>query len=653
MKESQDNLDVELRWQVRNSLLWLETDLGARPVTSADVVGVEHRGQATIDGINTYVKPSMDLPHISFNRFPLSLIFTLLMPSVSHQKPELHLQATFGKQIYSLEHPPHGDQLIIQDNQWYPLFESEVQEMNCLLDKAGILSLGRITFQQAICLLQQNSYLIRVENFSEIKEIDNHVADDFEKFSQKLKSKGFKANLYDYQKSGLTWLKAIVDEGLGCVLADEMGLGKTLQIIALLTCYKNEEGSTCLVIAPATLLENWRREFVKFSPRLSVLIHSGLERTGFPSALKKYDVIITSYDLAVRDQGMLGMIRWDFVILDEAQAIKNPETHRAKAVKNLDRQYSIAVTGTPVENRLLDLWSIMDFACPNLLGSYADFNKIYTDDIESAERLEKIVTPLILRREVSEVARDLPEKIVIPQAVVMTQMEKEEYEHLRLKARQEYGQHAGLVSLLLLRQYCTHRLLIDEFALSSDHASTPLSSSKFQRLLEILEEIFAHSGKAIIFTSFHKMTDMIATEIPICFEVPSWQIDGRTVIPERQAIVDQFSNHEGPAVLVLNPKAAGTGLNITAANHVVHYNLQWNPAVEDQATSRAYRRGQDRPVTVHRLFYPLTVEEIINERLERKRDLAETAVIGTEGKLMDARDIARAMQLSPILFQGG
>ena len=457
---------------------------------------------------------------------------------------------------------------------------------------------------------------------------------------------GFRANLYPYQKTGISWLKSISEERLGCVLADEMGLGKTLQIFAVLSFYIIKWKLPSLVIAPATLLENWRREFAQFSPEITVCVHSGSERTGFPSQLKNYNIVVCSYDTAVRDQGLLGMLEWGFVVLDEAQAIKNPETRRAIAVKGLKRRIAIAVTGTPVENRLIDLWSIMDFTCAGLLGTLEVFEKNFGNDNRSAEELEAVVSPLILRRRVADVATDLPKKIIISQAVNMSDNEIREYELLRQQVINEYGKSATFVSLLRLRQYCTHPLIVkSNFAVST---SSVLGSSKYCRLLEILEEIFSNCEKVIVFTSFIGMSNIFSEDIPLRFNVPIWKINGRTPVGDRQNLVDQFSEVVGAAILVLNPKAAGTGLNITAANHVIHYTLEWNPAVEDQATARAFRRGQTLPVTVHRLFYPDSVEEIINDRLRRKRQLAETAVVGTEASELDMADIANAIKISPV-----
>jgi len=614
-------------------------------VSAKDIVRVEFKGQLFVGGISVSARPSDHLPSIHFNRFPCDLKIKLLMPSGPLQRPRLEYFAFLGGHSFSIERIPDSDQIIIGDN-WYPLISENIQDIRDLLNRSAVTEPGVITLRQALELMKEESPLIWIENAAtESGDIclSTSICDQA---LMLLKANGFQANLYPYQKNGVSWLKSISEEGLGCVLADEMGLGKTLQVIAVLSYFKISWNQPSLIIAPATLLENWRREFARFSPRMNVLIHSGNGRTGFPSQLKKHDIVVCSYDTAVRDQGLFGMIKWGFVVLDEAQAIKNPETRRAIAVKELKKRVAIAVTGTPVENRLADLWSIMDFSCPGLLGSREAFEQNYGDDYQSAEKLETVVSPLMLRRKVADVATDLPGKIIIPQPVNMTDGEVREYEEIRQQIADDYGKSANLISLLRLRQYCTH-----PFLLQSDVDETytpPMQSSKFCRLLEIIEEIVINREKAIIFTSFTAMSDLLCRDLSARFAVPSSQIDGRTPVKKRQRIVDRFSDVTGAAILVLNPRAAGTGLNITAANHVIHYTLEWNPAVEDQATARAFRRGQKLPVTVHRLFYPDTVEEVINDRLDRKRQLAETAVVGTEASEVEVADIARALQLSPL-----
>jgi SNF2 family DNA or RNA helicase len=454
---------------------------------------------------------------------------------------------------------------------------------------------------------------------------------------------GIVATLYSYQTAGWRWLQFLLSEGVGGLLADEMGLGKTLQIISVLSDSGSGSFSPSLIFAPGSLLENWRRELVRFAPGLRVLKHHGPRRTGRPAELQAYDVVVTSYDSAVRDNSLLNMVAWRAIILDEAQYIRNPDAQRTRAVKHLRREVGLAVTGTPVENRLLDLWSIMDFVLPGYLGDKASFEKHYTEDVDGAARLEPLVSPLMLRRRVAEVAQDLPARIDIPQVIELEEAEAGAYEAMRRDIADKYGSAATLVALTTLRQFCAHPALLDKVG-----GNDPMAFSKFRRLDEILEEIFSMGEKVIIFTSYTRMADMIAAHVRQRFRAFAGIIDGRLPIDERQTLIDQFGEVQGGAALVLNPKAGGTGLNITAANHVIHYNLEWNPALEDQASARAHRRGQELPVTVHRLFVADTVEDVVHDRMSRKRAISGTAVVGVEGRDEDYADIVGALSRSPV-----
>ena len=331
------------------------------------------------------------------------------------------------------------------------------------------------------------------------------------------------------------------------------------------------------------------------------------------------------------------------MVLDEAQAIKNPDAKRTRTIKSIKRQAAIAVTGTPVENRLTDLWSIADFLLPDRLGTLFDFQRAFPETRDGATALEPRVTPFILRRRVAEVATDLPPRIDIPQAIELDDKSVLAYERIRATA-DPAARGSALAVLQKLRLFCTHPWLADE---SRDVTDPKLCSNKLVRVNQILEEVFGWGEKVLLFSSFHEMSDLLARTINMTFGVPVNQIDGRTPVPERQALVDRFSETQGAAALVLNPRAAGTGLNIVAANHVIHYNLEWNPAIEDQASARAFRRGQTRPVTVHRLFYSGTVEEFIDSRSTSKRDLARTSIVGSDGSDLDATDLIRALSVSP------
>lgn len=458
---------------------------------------------------------------------------------------------------------------------------------------------------------------------------------------------GIVATLYPYQLAGWRWLQFLLSERIGGLLADEMGLGKTLQIISVLCDSGSGSLAPSLIVAPGSLLENWRREIARFAPELSVLKHHGQFRTGRPVDLQRYDVVVTSYDNAVRDNSLLNMVEWRAIILDEAQYIKNPDAQRTKAVKRLRRQVGLAVTGTPVENRLLDLWSIMDFVNPGYLGDRVAFESLHTEDLDGAGRLEPLVSPLMLRRRVAEVAQDLPPRIDVPQVIELEENEARTYEAMREAIAEKYGAAATLVALTTLRQFCAHPALVT----AADEGVDPMAFSKFRRLDEILEEVFALDQKVIVFTSYTRMADMIAAHVQSRFRAFVGVIDGRLAIDERQPLIDRFGEVQGAAALVLNPKAGGAGLNITAANHVIHYNLEWNPALEDQASARAHRRGQEQPVTVHRLFVADTVEDVVNDRMSRKRRISGAAVVGVEGRDEDYADVIQALGRSPVKAQ--
>ncbi|MCE5280353.1 MAG: DEAD/DEAH box helicase [Planctomycetaceae bacterium] len=600
--------------------------------TAMEIVGAEFKSRLNIRGAQLQEPPSLSLQEISFARFPLSV--RLCLSTAGEGECSCFVEGTDADNRVPLTWPT-TDQILI-DGKWFPLVHEDVAAVRDALREANVPSPGQLTLRQYLAIIRQGRPQVVVDSSAEAKHCTSMVIHSIPA------DPGFCGTLYPYQEVGVRWLQAVTAEGLGCVLGDEMGLGKTVQIIRLLVGERPSRSQPALIVAPATLLENWRREITKFAPGLRVAIHRGQGRTGFPAQLASHDVVLISYDLAARDLSLLKMVPWNVVILDEAQAIKNPNTRRSLSVKAIGRRVGIAVTGTPVENRLRDLWSIMDFTCPGFLGTLNDFEQRFTDSTKDAILLEHIVTPLLLRRQVKDVAADLPERIDIPQAVELSAVAANEYEILRAAIVEKYGAAATLVALIKLRMFCAHPFLINQAEGDPAHYST-----KYERLLELMDEIIVVGHKAIIFTSFQGMADLLRQDMSRRYRCFCEIIDGRTCVESRQPTVDAFQEYAGAGVLVLNPRAAGTGLNITAANHVIHYNLEWNPAIEDQATARAFRRGQKRPVTVHRLFHPGTVEEVIDDRVQRKRELARTAVVGTEGSRVNKADIVRALSLSP------
>lgn len=524
------------------------------------------------------------------------------------------------------------------DNNWFYI-SGDIVHLESYLKAAGIIGQGKVSMSSYLKVLKDDI-------FSEFPFIINEVnADDIKSMTTSIEVPStLNATLYNYQELGYKWLAYMLDESKGCLLGDEMGLGKTIQVIAVILNQVAQGKGPTLVIAPVSLLVNWKKECEKFAPSLKTLIHHGSSRTGNYNEFKNYDVIITAYSSAVTDASIINMLDWDLVVLDEAQSIKNPTSQRTKFIKKIPRKSNIAITGTPFENHITDIWSLMDFIYPDIFGSVSQFTNKVPDNTEGGKMIEPIISPLMLRRLVKDVAKDLPEKIIIPQPLRMSEAEIREYNSLRNIVSDTLSTEGiSIMTIQKLRMFCTH----PDVALGSTVSDPYNTSIKYQRLTEIVEEIIAKGEKVIIFTSYTRMIDILMKDIAERLLVKTMCIYGETPISERQSLVDQFNEYPRPAVLILNPKAAGVGLNITGANHVIHYNLEWNPALEDQATARAYRRGQKKTVFIYRLFYESTVEEVINERISRKRDIAENAIIGTDGSEQDRMDLLRAIQLIP------
>ncbi len=581
------------------------------------------------------VSPIDVLPQFEFSRFPAEMAIELSGEAPSNIR--VTLVGVGGSNRAPLV-TPDTDQVFI-GNTWYPIQIDNYVESLAAIGSKGIVIGQAISVGQLIWLRTHKADL-GIELFDLLQ--DENPADIHAPEAMDAKVWGLQADLYPYQRDGVHYLRLIADQGLGCILGDEMGLGKTIQVITLMLAEKAAGRGSSLVVTPATLLENWRRELSLFSPSLAVKVHAGPDRAGIASRLAGFDVIVTSYDTAVRDEPLLSAMSWNLLALDEAQNIKNPDAQRTLAVKGIPRRVSLAITGTPVENRLVDLWSLSDFALPGLLGDRQSFERLFSDTDDDASDLAPIVAPILLRRRVREVARDLPERIDVSQPISMSRRMAEHYEQTRQAIIAEYGKSASLVALQRLRMFCTHPLLV-----GADQADPVEEMPKYQRLLELLEEIFSRDEKCLIFTSYTGMTDIFLNDLPKRFSGKFFNfIDGRVPVPDRQTVVDDFSAAPGGA-LFLNPKAAGVGLNITAANHVIHYNPEWNPALEDQASARAYRRKQQRPVTVHQFFFVDSVEEVVVGRLGLKRGLAENAATGHAGDAT-ASDLMQALSISPL-----
>lgn len=460
-----------------------------------------------------------------------------------------------------------------------------------------------------------------------------------------------RATLRPYQARGLAWLCTMASVGLGGCLADDMGLGKTVQLLAFLLAREQDrpdDARPILLVAPTSVLGNWEREIERFAPTLSVIRHYGSDRarrveeladvTREPTRARTAPVVLTSYGVLRRDVELLASVDWATVVLDEAQNIKNAAAATARAARRLRATHRFALTGTPLENRLAELWSILEFSNPGLLGPLERFRREYAVPIEryasesAAERLKRIVQPFVLRRTKNDpnVIRDLPAKNEMKVACTLTREQASLYqavvdEKLRTIAESEGMKRRGLVLALLshLKQICNHPAqYLGE--------SGPLAgrSGKLMRLTEMLEEALSAGDKALVFTQFREMGDRLVTHLTRSLRTEIAFLHGGTPKRVRDEMVRRFQEQKSPPVFVLSLRAGGTGLNLTAASHVFHYDRWWNPAVEDQATDRAHRIGQSRSVQVHKLFCAGTVEDRIDRLLEQKRELF-TKIVGS------------------------
>jgi SNF2 family DNA or RNA helicase len=458
----------------------------------------------------------------------------------------------------------------------------------------------------------------------------------------------FQGKLRPYQLRGTSWLAFLRQYGLGGCLADDMGLGKTIQFITLLL--HDREVNTpedilrqnpALLICPMSIVGNWHRELQRFSPSLKVMIHHGHERLAgeaFVAEAMQNDIVITTYSLALRDREHLASIEWEYVVVDEAQNIKNEAAKQSQAIKALKARYKIALTGTPVENRLSELWSIMEFLNPGYLGSATDFRQRFAipveryHDAERAESLKQVIQPFVLRRLKTDksIIADLPDKMEMRVYCNLTREQATLYEAVVKEMMEKIEESEGierrglvLATLMKLKQICNHPA---QFV--GDGSALPGRSGKLARLEEMLEEALAAGDKALVFSQFAEMGGLLRHQLQEALDCEALFLHGGTPKKMRDSMVQRFQEQGrgAPPIFILSLKAGGVGLNLTAANHVFHFDRWWNPAVENQATDRAFRIGQLKNVQVHKFVCVGTLEERIDAMIEQKRELAESIV---------------------------
>lgn len=496
-----------------------------------------------------------------------------------------------------------------------------------------------------------NKFIVKTYRAGLINELKNLnvdliLSEEFENFWKQMSTfstsedlklpEGINAEFREYQTKGFGWLWFMYKYGLNGILADDMGLGKTLQALAAIQKAKEEDGPMpALVICPTTVVFNWESEIQKFAPTLTTLKLSGVDRKQFFKEIPNFDVVITSYALIRRDISKLKEYNFRYIILDESQNIKNAMSQTAQAVKKLQASHKLALSGTPIENKLEELWSVFDFLMPGFLFSVADFNYRYVNPIMERQdktvekRLKLQIYPFILRRMKRDVAKDLPDKVENIAYCELTDEQKDFYlqvldstkEEL-FKSIEQNGLEKSRLSifsaLLRLRQICCHPRLYDK-----NNVKHIISSGKFEKLKSMLEEIVDEGHRVLLFSQFVDMLDIIKDWLERV-DIPYEYLTGKT--KDRQGAVERFNSTPSIPIFLISLKAGGTGLNLTGADYVIHYDPWWNPAVEDQATDRAYRIGQTKKVFVYRLITKNTVEEKIQKLKTVKRNLVDSVI---------------------------
>jgi len=537
-----------------------------------------------------------------------------------------------------------GSSLVYFRDHWIEVDRAILKEALRALEKAGGMKLSRA---EAVSFASGIGRIGRLE----IEEAAAHgwlrglvgslIAAGRRPLGDCPQPEGLNGTLRDYQRRGAAWMGFLTGNGFGALLADDMGLGKTIQTIAWMVSLKREDGPA-LVVAPLTLLANWRHEISKFAPGLKVYVHQGDSRhiaSGFRRTALESDIVVTSYSLLVRDYRDMSEVEWQALVLDEAQTIKNPDTQVARAVRALGAKRRVALTGTPVENSAYDIWSLEEFLNPGFLGDRKSFAERFLKPIgydpgcAAAKRLRHALEPFILRRLKSDegIARELGPKREIREYCALAPAERAEYESA-LEDFRSGARRQGDVFALITRL----KLICD-------------GEGKFARLAEILENVVESGESALVFTQYAKVGARLKTLLEERFRRKVQFLHGGLQAKEREREVAEFNSGRGPSIFVLSLRAGGFGLNLVKAAHVIHFDRWWNPAVESQATDRAHRIGQTKTVFVHVMVTEGTLEEHVDDILQSKSALADSIVTGGESFLarMTAADFEGVVSLDP------
>ena len=531
--------------------------------------------------------------------------------------------------------------LIKYKDKYILIDKEETEKLLLKLEKAPNLKVNKMQ-------LLHNALSGKIDEYDfDYDEAFARVISDFTKVEDITLPKDLNGTLRAYQQIGYRWLYTNISKGFGCCIADDMGLGKTIQVISLILKLKEENKlkKPALVVCPTTLMGNWKRELNTFSPSLKVLTYHGFNREFSTDC----DVILTTYAILRIDLEKFQKTNWDILIIDEAQNIKNPSTNQTQAIKAIKADMKVAMTGTPFENRLSELWSIFDFINKGYLGSLVDFGKNYSIPIERfkeltrAQKLKKAISPFMLRRLKTDktIISDLPEKIVLddycyltkPQVALYERILKESMENIA-KSDSKMNRRGAIFKLITnLKQVCNHPYHYLKYGDMSANAS-----GKTQKLMDILRNIVDNNEKVLVFTQYKEMGTILENIIAQEFNQNPLFFHGSLNVKQREEIIKKFQEDLEDKIMILSLKAGGLGLNLTSASNVIHYDLWWNPAVEDQATDRTYRIGQDKNVMIHRFITLSTFEEKIDKIIKDKRELANAAVFEGEKTITELSD---------------
>ncbi len=627
-----------------------------------------------IDGLDGYINTSGEqeivMENQVFTPFLMQIIPAIQLLDISVLLPKSLQEILKPKSSVKLKRKNEGKSFLrldkLLDFEWQVAIGDTLmgeEEFKKLLEKSE----GLIRFKTQYIYVEKEDLVKLHKHFSQSKEMSAFqmlraalsgdyngakvaVTDEVRKLIEELSNfkeiplpQKLNAKLRPYQERGFSWIYRNAQIGFGSVLADDMGLGKTLQVIATVLKFKEEgllENEKVLVVSPTGLITNWQAEIQKFAPSLQTAIYHGTQRN--LQKMEGYDVLLTSYGIARSDAEKLKKGKWHAVVIDEAQNIKNQNTGQTKAIKSIKADNFIAMSGTPVENRLSELWSIMDYSNRGFLGSSKEFAETYgnpieqLNDKETADKLKKVTAPFLMRRLKSDksIISDLPEKIEIDSYASLSKEQASLYEKTLEKAmsviedapvndKAALFARQGLIlqMILALKQICNHPTQF----LKNGKMDASLSG-KTDLMFDKLDSIVENNEKVLIFTQFTEMGKLLSHFIKERYGTEPLYYHGACSLNQRKEMVEKFQSNHADKIFILSLKAAGTGLNLTAASHVIHYDLWWNPAVEAQATDRAYRIGQKNNVMVHRFITQNTFEEKINEMIQQKKALAEMTV---------------------------